>query len=256
MADRREIITAIALASDSHTMSDLMWDAAYCLRGTTVKEEPLDSTPKKMAIYAIRMVAHAKWIGDRQKVLYDHSGLTGHIDSGIAVFEGARIPLVSDIALQKTVHDSVTGTITVAATEQELYQIGDYLDAEYHTKTAFDSDWRANPVYTMEMKIANIAHDLLDAMSYELRGINSYNGQPHGYSFDHIMKHLNNRLRTFATYQKDMSSGLEKTHFANMGQYILDRVVGAKDSDGFPAIADYIDANVPKLIIPRRHWSL
>jgi len=116
------------------------------------------------------------------------------------------------------------------------------------------SDWQIDKIHVQSVKVpesefvCNCGNDSLDALSFELRNRGEHTGVS-------IPKKKTN-LWMIARCRSALISASNTNHpdgalLAQVANWVLDH----KDDD-FIFIADYIDANMPKLPLIRRHWSL
>ena len=103
---------------------------------------------------------------------------------------------------------------------------------------------------------ANIAHDLLDAMSYELQGIDSCTGQQHNLSLEGVEKLVLNRIRTMQFYLNRLPNGIDKQTMNDVLLYMEKEFPSANTVKERFKLGTYIDEEIPKLIMVRRSWAL
>lgn len=100
------------------------------------------------------------------------------------------------------------------------------------------------------------ANNLLDVMSYELRGINNHTGQVWTSDIEAIKKRIGQRLQAANNSRQMIPNDSEGQLFISMFDYVKAEYKQAKNLSQLTKIADYLEANVPKLILVRRWWAL
>jgi len=111
-------------------------------------------------------------------------------------------------------------------------------------------------LFPLEINHANILHDILDALSYELQGFNSYTGQLHGLTNEQRDKLFSNRIFTANVYLSHLPNNADRQELGTVLSYIETELPKAKDEIQISKIGKYIDQNLPKLIMVRRWWAL
>lgn len=109
-------------------------------------------------------------------------------------------------------------------------------------------------IFPAEMNHANILHDILDALSYELQGLSSYTGQPHLLRAEQLNKLVNRRI-TAAYVHLPLVSGEDQQNLGTILNYVGVNIQG-KDLKQLAEVGRYIDRHLPKLILVRRSWCL
>lgn len=107
-------------------------------------------------------------------------------------------------------------------------------------------------LFPKEINHANILHDILDAMSYELQGRNSYTGESQYLTEEQFQKLISNRLFTADIYLNHLPDSTEKQNMANIIFYVKANFNKVEAI----VLGQYIDSNVPKQIMVRRWWAL
>ena len=100
------------------------------------------------------------------------------------------------------------------------------------------------------IKLINGAHGVLDHLSYELKGISGDSGTPHTYTEEH-MKNLIRERCNVARIEATASGHPDAALILQIANWIT-----ANKDESFQTMSDYIDFNLPKLPVVRRHWAL
>lgn len=111
-------------------------------------------------------------------------------------------------------------------------------------------------LFPKEVNHANILHNILDALSYELRGIDSYRGQPLSRPQEQKEKLYNNRIHTANVYLSKLPNNLDRADLGNVLSYTENEFAKDQSNEHCIEIGQYIDTNLPKLISVMRSWAL
>ena len=98
---------------------------------------------------------------------------------------------------------------------------------------------------------ANSLNDILDAMSYELQGISSENGEPHGFTSEFLEALIANRLQA----AKNCLSMLGRDADINSMESIVRDVENGLSGD-YGLLGKHIDDNTIKMKMVRRSWAI
>lgn len=107
-------------------------------------------------------------------------------------------------------------------------------------------------LFSEEVNHANILHDIIDAISYELQGKNSDNGQVHLYDNERLVKLISDRIFTAKVYLSHLPRSLDQARMRDIVNYVEKNFQRIPHSE----LGRYIDNNLEKQIIVRRWWSL
>lgn len=167
------------------------------------------------------------------------------VDSNVAKFACSRVDIDHDLTL-----DSLAKTI-----KPEI-EASKYLNTLSYELEAFIPRVLIRikgKDLSFEHAQLNIAHDLLDAVSYELQGIDHNTGQATGKTIDEIKTFVSKRL---GIIQYHLPSDSESSLFAETGNYVLKNLRDVMTLEDLAGLGEYIDSNVPKLVMVRRWWAL
>jgi len=101
----------------------------------------------------------------------------------------------------------------------------------------------------------NILNDLLDAMSFELNNLNSYTGLSANRSVGEIKNLISSRIKVAMMYLKNLS-GDEAGWMGDIVTELEKKLSEAKTQMELVYLSNYINKNVPKLMMVRRAWAL
>jgi len=161
-----------------------------------------------------------------------------------------RINAVSDTQDVKSISSTALPSIENSLTKEDLSSFsGDFKTYKSQCGVEEPDPW---VMIELEDNYANITHDVIDAMSYELRGLNSYTGEVQILLSEQLDKLINNRIFTANIYLNKLPDSTDKSLMESMVQYVENNYGKMKSGE----IGKHIDSNLPKQIIVRRWWAL
>lgn len=116
----------------------------------------------------------------------------------------------------------------------DLYIQARHMEAEHHT--------------------TNVYQDLLNALALELMGLNSYTGEPTGWSFQTTLKKAMNKVRLAEMYISRVPYTKEVRGFRAAVYQVQSDLVDAKKLKDLNTIGSYLFRRVPPLPLLRRWW--
>lgn len=214
---------------------------------------------------------------------------TGPPDNpGPDIFRSATLPELKELAIQRlTVIDKIRTTVDKFLTKVDLMSLNTGLEdykftltdpnsdlnnlASVRTRAGQDIIGSANKgqlksrgqAFTYTPKVErktilpeparslNIANDILDTLSFELQQIDPHVGGPKAFAFAFLQELIPARLQAAFTANSNRDADID-----NIINHILANFQAAADLADMAALGAYIDANLPKLPLIRRHWAL
>lgn len=174
----------------------------------------------------------------------------GHVNAGIDRWEARTIDVEADCSRnmsakaywdqQKTVDEGI------------LFNLGDYC------RSVPDAQLKPVSALPDAVRYLIIIHDLLDAMIYELRNINSANGQELGFKLDGIQRLVSRRIKT-ANNLKSRAYSMASTYEPELDAiYALVDYAAAQNPKNLNEafnVSKYIESQIPRLPLWRRWWA-
>lgn len=259
MATRQELFTAIGLIRRTCRMNGHVNGLVLNLKGLGDYSEPEEPDGLKPF--------------DRQKkacqvpcnIIYDVSGKIGmflervdsnYLDTGIDAIPvpATRLKINSDVSNLKILSTNLKGLLGVVTEKNGLALLSPQIES-YISECGIDEPdpWK---LFSKEINHLNILHGILDAMSYELQGKNSYTGEDHTLTDGQFNKLIVNRLFTANVYLSHLPQSVDKQNMTNVKSYIQQNFEPGLKTVGLKKLGQYIDSNIPKQIIVRRWWAL
>lgn len=172
----------------------------------------------------------------------------------------ALTDIETDVHTTQTLLIDAQPGIELAVKREDLFLASSSL-AAYHPISGIEEPdpWA---ILSEEANHANILHDILDAMSYELQGRSSYTGELHELIFEELKKLINNRIFAGWVCHNKLSdvSGFigipNKEQMGDVLDYVQKGLREAKSNIDLVFLGQYIDVEIPKLIMVRRWWAL
>jgi len=260
MATRQEMVCAINLIRHTARANKHLESLTKVLDGTIAlideEKKPLLFEEKKKVIESNREVLYD--LTNRIKVVTEKADPI-FLDNGIAdvAFRVAGVSthyLRNDIASDV---DNVNAVCTQAkeplslATNEGIFETIAMSFKSTNQKTGLvePDPWELFP---NEVNHANILHDILDALSYELQGRNSNTGELYGLTSQQRDKLFNNRIFTANLYLSKLPDNEDKQELGGILSYVETNI----SKINYTVIGKYIDENLSKLIMVRRGWAL
>lgn len=230
---RQELLTAFNTTNNTIRLSDSAW-----ILETFLQEQ----TPLECLEYHSKLRAQ----GQRMTIMKDKIYIKlPAVDDGFNFLSVSPEYIPEDIngvvAIEKNL------VIQEYATKEDLAAAAEPL-INFKPKLTKPVDIKMMPE---EVCHANITHDLLDALSYELQGINSSTGKLHDMKNGDLEKLINNRLFC-ADIHLPKCNAQDKIELGSIIASVKNRL----KIDDFVSVGAYIDKNLPKLVIARRWWAL
>lgn len=261
MATRQELFTAIGLIRQICRVN------RHIVGFPAALDRPLDDKPTEPD-------AISETFEDRKELLLKISHAVENISGNIGVVlqkadpkylnngidaipvSATRPKITSDADNSKTLLMDTRSFIETATKIEDFSLLSASLDYTSECGTVEPDPWKLFPV---EVNHANILHDILDAMSYELQGRNSYTGELHGMTLIELRKLVKNRLFTGWIYHQKLTDDPEPVGYPNrakMGDVLRYIENWYDEIADLKTLGQYIDSEIPKHIIVRRWWAL
>ncbi len=175
-----------------------------------------------------------------------------YLDNGIDAIPvpATRLKIIADIQTSKTLSTNAKPYIDVANKEKDLADLSTPFES-YIPECGIDEPdpWA---LFSSEVNYSNILHDILDAMSYELQGINSYTGNLHNYDTKQFNRLISNRILTANVQLNVLPSNLDVEQMRGVVEYVEENFGKVSNA----TLAQHIDSEIPKAIMLRRVWAL
>ncbi len=255
MTTRQELYTAIGLIRQTCRMNRHGDSLVSDLQGLGDYSEPEE--PDRLTPY-IRQHNASK---NTCNVIYETSNKldafldkvdTKHIDAGIDAIPVpvTRVKINNDVSTSKTLSTNAKPLIEAATKEEDLSALSDPFESYLPQCGVLEPD--PMKLFSQEINYANILHDILDAMSYELQGKNSYTGEMQYLTSGQFEALIINRLFTAKVYLSHLPNSVDKQLMADTVSYVRNNF----DKTESIILGQYIDSHIPKHIIVRRWWAL
>jgi hypothetical protein len=199
------------------------------------------------------------------------------IDNGLLAYGTNKTTIISDINKARTLHQNLGLNLASLDSKLKLRNFGK--QCLYEVQLREDLGMTLLPVFEPPVtnpppiRLTNIVHDLLDAISYELKGVSSYTGEVIPQEWEYFKELSLGRLkavkvelaganRVFAEEinpKFNVDKGALRQDLDLMTNIIthltefLPKCQGAFD---LYDLGFYIDSQLPKLPLLRRHWAL
>lgn len=264
MATRQEMVCAINLIRHTARANRHLESLIKVLDGTTIlineQDKPVTFEEGKQAAKKGCEVAHD--LTGKIKIVVEKAD-PAFLDNGIAdvslkvahnLTRYLRNDISSDVDNVYTGSYQAEQSINLSAKKEDLKAIASGLKTiDLKTGIVEPNPWGLFPT---EVNHTNILHDILDALSYELQGRNSYTGQLQLLTEQQKEKLFNNRIFTADIYLSKLSNSNDKQMLKTILAYIKVNITKATDAFKLANIGKYIDSELPKLIMVRRWWAL
>jgi len=179
------------------------------------------------------------------------------VDKGLQYFGHTSQPLIDDSNLVVGVKSSFDGSISVSPTKEDMKTLGEALYPTFNTNL----DPQVFGVMPDDIFAINSANNLMDVLSYELQGINPYNGDVK--IFDLVtLKELGISRSEIAINQAQKASVLNPSfsvdaqNIINVANYVIANINDCANLMDAQIMGVYIDSNVDKLPCGVLAWSL
>ncbi len=261
MATRQELFTAIGLIRQTCNMN--AWGDAVILnlQGLGDYSEPSDGPPDGLTPFERQKQASKESCNIIYEISENLNVFLGKVDNvylnnGINAISGpvTRLKIVTDVGISNTLSGTAKPFIITSSAAEDLVVLSEPFES-YIPKCGVISP---NPleIFSIEIFHTNILHDLLDAMSYELRAKNSYNGQLTGQTVEQIKHLILERIKTAYIYYNYLPHNVEIEKMGDTFKYVEANLDTVKTYADCIQLSEYIDLNIPKLIMCRRWWAL
>jgi len=221
---------------------------------------PLSFDDKKALIDSER--SFLKGLTDRVKTVIDKADST-FLDNGITDIS-YRVVGAENYYRQQDIDSDVvgvngkcketSGSISLSVKDSDLKAIASNLKlVSIKTGVVEPNPWE---LFSIEVNHANILHDILDALSYELQGVDSYTGQAMNRTEGQKEKLYSNRIFTASVYLSKLPSNFDRQELGSIFSHVKAEFAKDKGAAHRAEIGKYIDNNLPKLIMVRRWWAL
>lgn len=267
MTTRQELYTAIGLIRQTCRLNGYNTGLIAAM-----KYEGLYSNPEKINEPFVDFAAQKEYVRNLCDIMNKQSFAINtllqkvdskFLDDGINYISvvATRTGLVSDAQSISALTGAALPLIEAAISRDNLRTLSNSFE-NYVSECgiAEPNPWA---IIKVEANYANILQDILDAMSHELQGKNSYTGQPHGQGVRAVKKLMARRIFTGWVYHSRLTQGNEDVGFPDkqkMGSvlsYIENGLGTANILIKLKILGQYIDTEIPnKLQIVRRWWAL
>lgn len=229
---RRDFFTAHNILSNSIGISESAWQLEQIALGNVVgakgklvslPQETLDlmvQQGKERLLTVCNQVKVIESIIDTQLPL---------IDDCFSFMQFSKKDAFDDVDMVKSILDQ----------EDSLPSLIDYKAKT--TKTLLPIPHGTNNTY--------ILHDIIETIGYELRGLNSHTGQPHGKTSEKLEASIELHLQAAGHHLKQPLEADDKSVMGNLLDYIETNF--KTDS---ASVGQYIEVNHSPLIMVRRAW--
>ena len=271
MATRQEIQVGHDLIHFINRINDNIWCTCHILQSIhPYTGHPLMITPAPEVVDGIAEKDREINVAEIKEEIVKNSdiikGFTTKIDGFIAKFDIIKarsglqyynvdeLIILSDLQKVKTAEGSIATNTLLVSTKSELSNIG------ISNLPTFDLDINIETIHRpYDIRYINIANDCLDATSYELQGINSYSGEAMSMPVSTLIALAKDRCKV-ATIEVSKASSLEYTadiqNILAVSEYVSKESEKCRNLNQLANLGQYIDTNIPKLPLVRRHWSL
>jgi len=185
-----------------------------------------------------------------------------YLDNGISAIPGnaTRLKMVSDTDKIRDLIDKAKPLVQAASVRENLASLAATFEANVPGCEMVEPDpWKILPV---EANHANILQSVLNAMKYELQGLNENTGQPHGLSLEQIKARISSRIGVGYIYHSRLTDDPEPVGVPNkitMGDvlsHVGQNLGGATSFIDLELLGQYINVSIPTVPTVRRWWAL
>ncbi len=254
MATRQEMFTALNLSINSWRICTRTSSMEFSLQGKKLDGEPLvyfsedgiSSQPLTFEDLKIHTKNHKVAIlQDCSNVDVIFKGVSKtFLENGFTDIEISQSDVLDDMVSAKNILESCL--IDQVIIKNDLNFLADSFET-------FTPKISVKPkVSSQQRRWANITHDILDAISYELIGKNSYTGELHNLKIEELKKLVSSRLHVAQYYLVRL---LDTENFQTLITYITGNYINASQQE-LETLGQYIDTELNKLIMVRRWWAL
>lgn len=176
------------------------------------------------------------------------------VDNGLDYYHQTKTVISSDMALIESAKITFDTSAQLSVSKEDLSTLGGQI------LPVFNSD--IGSVHRpADIRLINIAHDCLDAISYELQGKNSSTGALVIYDVKRLKALAKSRcnvaiIEAEAAAELPTLLGADIQNIIDIATYVGDNVDNCINLLDLAILGSYIDANLAKLPLVRRHWSL
>lgn len=261
MATRQELYTAIGLIRQTCLMNRFRDDLILHLRGLGGYSE-LEQSDESVPSDGLTSFGRQKRVSETlNSGIYDLSGKIhiilektddAFLNAGINVIPvpATRQRIASDSQTLNILSMEAKPFVQTANKKEDLAVLS--VSFESHVPECGIDEPDPWKLFPGEVNYANILHDILDAMSYELQGKNSYTGQSQYLTNEMFQKLIGNRLFTANRYLNQLPNSADKQNMAEVVSYVE---ANFNEVEAI-VLGHYIDSNIPKQIMFRRWWAL
>lgn len=266
MGNREQNLIGYQLIHRVNITNSLLLDSNKYLRFLDpITEEPLkvwtDVPPDKDPEYVDATIDDVKRLVNQSfdtitKELQRINGfIAGYNDDadvnvGLSQYAVQRTQFDADVNFSSATKDSVSISIESDTKQQKIIQLASlYINWIPQVVKIVQS----YEISQYESSIS-IFQDLLNAMAFEMAGLSSYTGEPHGLNFDRLYALINDRVKTATRQWEKTPHSLETLSMKSVLDTVSEEVKKVTTLDGFKSIGEYIDSNVNRLPLVRRWW--
>jgi hypothetical protein len=193
---------------------------------------------------------------------------TGLIDNGLLPYNVSRSSVFHDIEMGESVGKSIEMELPLQASKNALHALG--RNKLYSPRVQIDEQLFGMPETVRKV---NLINDVIDALSFEFRQINSHSGEPTNHSVEGLKQLGRSRLkvvfreysRIFSILHSSIPSPFnvnttlieeELLSIISTANYLVDNIDRCTSYEDFEILSTYINDNVQKLPLIRRHWGI
>ncbi len=263
MANRRELLTAVNLTINTNRVNDAMWWMENALQNIDINTGqsfvlreytpmPGEDPPPQLTLeqqVKKNLKAVKKNLKVKTKVIKKVLGGApqSHVLNGL----GYAGILESDIEYDATESGNICEI-------DDINLVGSFPEMLTHAPPFIAYQYRLMKTFTPEnlpkqVNDANIVNSIIDAMAWELKGLNENTGDPHGRIPEQFDKLIANRIFTAEIHLSHLSDTFEDVADLRSAVAYVKQFYKVK---GNSELAGYLDANISKNISIRKAWSL
>ena len=174
------------------------------------------------------------------------------INTGIQSFSVSRLQVDDDIYFTTSTKDTISQDISLAVDKETILNVSKTFDSWIPKVAVIVTP---NEHLTQYEQNINTFQDLLNAIGFELQGINSYNGTILTDTFEHRKSLIESRLRVGVRHWNITPQTLETNGFKAVLDYVNSNFKSVINFKDMAILGKYIDDHVPQLPLVRRWWN-
>lgn len=263
MATRQEIFTALNITINTVRVGDFMWSLENTLKDQDAKGAHLEvmidledefsearpTTVAELKEFTMNTRSVVKGLCDQIETVLTKTDAV-FLEAGFSYWEVNKADIESDISDSKFLCDNCDIETVLAKLDLENLAVPIENFKPKITQKLTSAD------LPDEINNTNIVHDVTDAMSYELKGLNSYTGEASGRKTEDIKELIEGRVKVAGTYFSLLPSNLDVDLMRSVVSHVEAELPKAFNKTDLWSLGQYLDSNIPKLIMIRRGWAL